>query len=447
MRRYIAILLCMAVAVGAVACQPTPERAVVVGKDTDRLIENASKDTSAPFPSDASGCDLYERIGAPETYSAELVSSGGKLHVFADARVVLPSCELPIVRMKPVEFTQAQAKQFAAVLIDSDAKFVRYDADNPTKGEYERRIELLRYGLQNWEEKGQYIFDLRYNTAQEAEAALAELVSKAASAPEAYESYTPDFSWEYHTALINGYEVNNENTYITLFATTDNTVYSLFEISNTREFNGKSSFTYLRDCDAPRDVFFTEPYSGDETLTISEDSAVRLAAQALADMGVSGYACSASIPSKYRTANAERMPVYHIVFTRQVNGAVETCTNVDTIYNEYGDSRDYEKINFLIDDDGIVRVEYNNPCEVVGTVIDETDLLPFDKIRAIFEKMVTIVGNNVDFNSVFDASGGVEYHITEVRLGLVSISEHNSDNILLVPAWDFLGYERGANIG
>ena len=75
--------------------------------------------------------------------------------------------------------------------------------------------------------------------------------------------------------------------------------------------------------------------------------------------------------------------------------------------------------------------------------MDETDLLPFDKIRAIFEKMVTIVGNNVDFNSVFDASGGVEYHITEVRLGLVSISEHNSDNILLVPAWDFLGYERG----
>ena len=38
MRRYIAILLCMAVAVGAVACQPTPEQAVVVKKDTERMI-------------------------------------------------------------------------------------------------------------------------------------------------------------------------------------------------------------------------------------------------------------------------------------------------------------------------------------------------------------------------------------------------------------------------
>ena len=43
MRRYIAILLCMAVAVGAVACQPTPEQAVVVKKDTERMIEQAAQ--------------------------------------------------------------------------------------------------------------------------------------------------------------------------------------------------------------------------------------------------------------------------------------------------------------------------------------------------------------------------------------------------------------------
>ena len=39
MKRYIAILLCMAVAAGVAACQPTPEQDIVVGKDTDRLIE------------------------------------------------------------------------------------------------------------------------------------------------------------------------------------------------------------------------------------------------------------------------------------------------------------------------------------------------------------------------------------------------------------------------
>ena len=43
MKRYIAILLCMAVAAGVAACQPTPEQAVVVGKDTDRLIDKAGE--------------------------------------------------------------------------------------------------------------------------------------------------------------------------------------------------------------------------------------------------------------------------------------------------------------------------------------------------------------------------------------------------------------------
>ena len=43
MKRYIAILLCMAVAFGAAACQPTPEQAIVVKKDTERMIEQAAQ--------------------------------------------------------------------------------------------------------------------------------------------------------------------------------------------------------------------------------------------------------------------------------------------------------------------------------------------------------------------------------------------------------------------
>ena len=33
MKRYIAILLCMAVAAGVAACQPTPESSIVVGSE------------------------------------------------------------------------------------------------------------------------------------------------------------------------------------------------------------------------------------------------------------------------------------------------------------------------------------------------------------------------------------------------------------------------------
>lgn len=108
MKKLITIFLTLFMLISTAACQPTPEQDIVVGKDTDRLIENAAKDTSAPFPSDASGCDLYERIGAPETYSAELVSKGGKLTVHVDADVELPDCEIPIYRLRATEFNAEQ---------------------------------------------------------------------------------------------------------------------------------------------------------------------------------------------------------------------------------------------------------------------------------------------------------------------------------------------------
>lgn len=55
--------------------------------------------------------------------------------------------------------------------------------------------------------------------------------------------------------------------------------------------------------------------------------------------------------------------------------------------------------------------------------------------------MCVIVDNKVDYNDLWD-SGSMEYHVTTVRLGLVSIQEKNENTRLLVPAWDFLGYER-----
>ena len=47
MKRYIAILLCMAVAAGVAACQPTPEQAIVVKKDMERMIDRGTKPQDA----------------------------------------------------------------------------------------------------------------------------------------------------------------------------------------------------------------------------------------------------------------------------------------------------------------------------------------------------------------------------------------------------------------
>ncbi len=84
------------------ACQPTPESPIVVGKDQDIMIGKAEEEaTYATDDPEKQGVDWYERLGAPERYTASLVSGGGHLKVTVDAPIVLPDTELPIVRITP----------------------------------------------------------------------------------------------------------------------------------------------------------------------------------------------------------------------------------------------------------------------------------------------------------------------------------------------------------
>lgn len=49
MKKVIAILLITVMALGAVACQKTPESPIVVGKDNEKLIEKAVTSRDTPF--------------------------------------------------------------------------------------------------------------------------------------------------------------------------------------------------------------------------------------------------------------------------------------------------------------------------------------------------------------------------------------------------------------
>ena len=443
MKKVIAILLITVMAFGAAACQKTPESPIVVGNNTEKMIEQAQKENSDTVTESCEPINLYVHLNAPKTYSQELVSKEGKLRVFADAQVLLPSCELPIVRVRPTEFTLEQVQCFAEVHIGDDAAYVRYDYDNQTRGACERRIERLRYGLSDWTGIGQYIFDLQYNTVQEAEAALSELVTKAAAAPEAYPVYTPDFEWEYRKSWINGKEVENNDTYLTLFSTKDQATFSYLEIRNARQSSGLAEMVYIRDYELPLDTYFDDIYTGSEALHLSAEAARQQAEQTIAQMGIAGFACTSNVLTSYRTEYDEKKPAYHITFTRQIGAVTETYTNAEAALDDYNQPWYYEVIHVLIDEGGILRFEYKSPYEIVETVVANTKLLSFDKIQDIFEKMSLIVDNEIDYNPVWDSSGGMEYHITTVRLGLVCVREKNTDTGLLVPAWDFLGYERG----
>lgn len=444
MKRTLCIFLIALLGMSLVAgCQKAPESPIVVGKDTQTMIAKAQGGDPQPENGADAAVDLYARLGAPKNYTADIVSKGGKLTVHVDANVELPDCELPIIRIKPVEFSMEQAKMMAAALFGDTPKYVE-GIDKKTKGALEGEIEKLRVGIADWEALGTYLFDLVYETKEEAEKALNKRLQEAAVAPESLPAITPDFSWRQPEVWTEEGQVETTDTWLTLWTMPDDRTYSWFMVNNSRQFSGNASVEYNRDFEA-YGIGKLDPRATDvsDMLSITEQAAYALAVQTAEKMGLSDFICTARQGILYRVdpAGYSQRPFYAYMFTRQHFGVAETYTN-DTSTNGSEDTLPwyYEQLQILIDDEGVAFVRYSAPSETVETVMPAAMLMPFDQIQGIFEKMVVIVDNVVD-TGIARALDEQAYVITTVRLGLMSVREQNADTGLVIPVWDFLGHE------
>lgn len=105
-------LICLLLsALCLLACVPTPDEPIVVGKDQTEMLETASK----PIMGDDAALSLAERLGAPARYT--YAYQKGTLTIDADAEIVVPDGELPIVRVFPKDFDQATVTRLWNVLV------------------------------------------------------------------------------------------------------------------------------------------------------------------------------------------------------------------------------------------------------------------------------------------------------------------------------------------
>lgn len=313
--------------------------------------------------------------------------------------------------------------------------------DVKTKAIYQKEIEKLRTALNDWDNVGEYMYDMVYSTKEDAENALAVLLAKADAAPDTIPNYNPSFEWAKPNVSTNAGPVETTNTYMMLYAMPDNATISRLEVNNCRDTFGTADVYYWRDVSTMLGAVSTEDADITGLLHISEAAASDIAKDTIARMQLFDFECSAKQKSIYRLdpSGITKKAVYDFMFTRKIDGVIETYTNDNESSAGGGHSKpwQYEKMHVMVDDEGIFSVQYLGPCEIVETVMAATALMPFDEIKDIFEKMVVIVNNIADANISESAE---KYVITTVRLGLMGIREKDSETGLLIPVWDFLGY-------
>ena len=141
MKRFTAILLSIFTLFALTACQPTPEAAVVVQKDTDRMVEQAANMENGQTLSD---------LSIPEgRYVLDNETAGGRLKIHVDTKVRKPDVDsIPIRKAAITVFTQEQVTGIFNYLFP-DEKPINQSYIRETKADIEKQIVLLRQRLED----------------------------------------------------------------------------------------------------------------------------------------------------------------------------------------------------------------------------------------------------------------------------------------------------------
>lgn len=149
MKKVIAILLITVMAFGAAACQKTPESPIVVRKNAENLIEQATADDGSAASS------LREQLSAPDMM--DVMVEEDHFTILANAAVRLPETDtIPIITVKAGSFSQELINGLWDLLIrDKNMYKPRTEADR-TKTELEQAILTLQSDMERIEQNEYY---------------------------------------------------------------------------------------------------------------------------------------------------------------------------------------------------------------------------------------------------------------------------------------------------
>ena len=442
------------------ACQPTPESSIIVGKDQTAMIEQAKK----PITEEQRNLSIRHRLDVPDrlTYSYHK----GNLTIDAEAEIIVPDGELPIVRVFPSDFDQAVVTDLWNVLI-GDLKMTAIIYER-TKAEIAESIEWLMTEIDNGD-----VTKHGFASKEEAKKALMTLQKQYKEAPDIAMGDPVDGTLLKGTMLDdNGRELAS-HTY--LYAESKETGYRFWVSNNwnnkeiivrksydefgrevgtaTRTVERSASLIYIKNNEPQASCYvwgselrFDDPRPEQMrgTVTITPQQAKTFA---------DAFLDAAKLSDRYHTQRIfvitdydAAESAYRVVCTRTVHGvpALMTGNTHESAYasedeEEYAESWDYEGLWIDVNDSGVYCVQLHAPLAIGDVVTEQTNLLPFSEIRKIMKKMLPVMYETEakNFNGE-DMELTYEKHINRVELGLWRVREQNSiERGLLIPVWAF----------
>lgn len=427
MKKILFVLLAVLMALPSfTACQKTPESPIVVGKDNEKLIEKAVASSDTPF-------------SAPSRYSADepLTNPQGSLTVNVDAAVIVPNSDgLSTARVEKHLFTEAECQTYIAALFDSQTT---YSGDVfETKAYYQQTILdwQRQLALETDEQKRQEIqgsitkFQMAMGSLPEGEGlveAPIEFSTTLSGVPTIF-LVSDGSDGKYRKIFIENNSSTNQ--YRLIYSIGQN---SYAEIGNLWNTAVKSDIKYGTDEYGSPDLL--------PTPAIAQSQAVDAANALLSLMGVIGYSYKTST-LVFGKINGTLQKAYKLSYSRVLGNNSFTLASdpaggggaMDDGKGGFIEGWEYESLTFLVNNDGIVSMEWINPYDVSEVITDNTTMMDFNKIMDIFNKMIVVT------NAYLSDDMSKTINIDRIELGLMRITDPATRNTgLVIPVWDFFG--------
>lgn len=484
MKRIWAVLLCLVILLVLSACQPTPEKATVVQKDSERLIEQAQKDASesnnvtgdTTGESDVESQDnstrisIAEQYGVPDCYQFGDEGANGILRIDVDAQVIAPDQDaMPIYRVKAGEFSQETVSAFFNTLCGDTQMYI--NSGQRTKDQILEQIISIKKRIEDIKDNPEMAEELEF-----AKEFLPKVEQEYENAPETVVEERADGTLVEMTKTLRNSSVVVEGdgqideeskqsttktvTYMGLNAcerdpnglngmgklfsaqNDENPSISYFDYLNSAagiNFGMSSSIPIIDDTDIDEATLEEVGLAPSEVKHMVQELLDKTNSNMMVD---SIYLQDDEQDGTYddEVRPAERY-AYKIYCVRKVDeypcsfvmgGSVPDANDMMAPYWMY------EELYFMVNSEGIFQMIWHCPIEVIETVNEDAQLKPFSQIQEIFEKMMRIKYETQAENG--KEGDEMNFDINRVILSLHRIIEQDSNETgLLVPAWNFYG--------
>ena len=420
MKKVLVVLLVagMILGVGSVACQKTPESPIVVGKNTELLIEKGQPDNENSI--------RFFTLATPERFITETQDSTGRIHIKANAPIEVPAAEkIPIAKVEKAAFTQEQANKLIEIL--TGGEFFEMPEEE-TKQDLERILTKL-YAMQAGTDPADPDIDDPAYWIDYYEGLLPSATDEK-NLPLAHTKFQQNVDGMYDEAIKGFVKINGESGFLEIVNDMDWQNHVLY-----KRFDEQMAYAF----EPLHDELEYAP------LSISPEQAQLIANQLISALGIEylkiDSIVEASSAESFDTAQNTQLPkVYKLQYVRDVSGVLIAYSDNYGNASEndsYQAPWEYERMTFLISDAGIYQFEWYSPYTTPEIIVKDAELLEFNEIAAIFDKMITI--KNV-WMLEEDSGNYWDIAITKVRFGLMRIKDRSNEGAgLLIPVWDFMG--------